>query len=468
VRKLLPLVVALAVACGDPASVGSATTASAPPVSTASPTPTASVTPQAAPTHLPGTAVHLTVNGADLAQGGTAQLDGDAPALIAIAFPVDMDRASVERWLPRSGSVSWSDDRTLTLAIPATESFPAFKVPESLSKDGSAVVDIFFVNLSPRPSLVVSIFSADELLAGAHAPRDSAVRIASGAEVLRFSPDGAKVLMYQASDMPFGDVATRIFDLASRSSIAVTAPAKGPLLVAAWAGNDRVVLVGDSVWTAAKDGTAVRTVSELRGLAAPKTAAVSPAGNYVALGWADKVAIVDLRSGSMRVIPDHHDECDLPIQPLAHFAWSQDEIRLATLECATSAPTPHVRITDLASGRTVSTIEGGDLGVFSLLTGDFAIAKESGEHGEGSRRLFVVYSFGGSEKARYLGYAVSASPNGRYLLDGSCCAGEGSGLTDLAAPGQPHIGFGGSATWLRDGRVVVIMRPGGSRSSVVP
>ena len=105
--------------------------------------------------------------------------------------------------------------------------------------------------------------------------------------------------------------------------------------------------------------------------------------------------------------------------------------------------------------------------MISLLSGDFAIVRESGEQGEGSRRLFIVYSFDGTEKARYLGYSISSSPNGRYLLDGSCCAGEGSALTDLAS-GQPTVGFAGSATWLRDGRVVVVMRPGGSRARVLP
>jgi hypothetical protein len=273
--------------------------------------------------------------------------------------------------------------------------------------------------------------------------------------------------MYQASDTQFGDPAPQIFDLATRSTIVLSAPVKGPLVVGAWAGNDRLVLVGDSVWTAASDGTAIRTVTELRGLIAPRSAEVSAVGNYVALEWDDKVALVDLRSGSMRAISDHHNDCALPIQPLARFAWSQDETRLATLECDASTPTPTVRITEIASGRIVKTIEGGELGVTPLLTGDFAVPRESGEHGEGSRRLFVIYSFDGTEKGRYLGYAVSASPNGRYLLDGSCCAGEGSGLTDLAAPGR-QVGFGGAASWLRDGRVVVIQRPGGSRARVIP
>jgi len=466
--RFLPLLLALAVACGTPVAGDQSATATAPAVSRPSAIPTASATPQPGPTHVPGASVHISVNGTTLLEGGTAQLDGDSPTVVVIEFPLTMDRASVERYFPRSGTAAWTDDRTVSLSIPATEAFPAFKVPESISKDGSAVVDIFFVNLSPVPSLVVSMFSVAELQAGARAPSDSAVRVPSGAEVLRFSPDTRKVLMLQSRDLPFGKAATRIFDMASHSMTVLPATLNGPLLLGAWLGNDRVVLVGDAVWTAAVDGTDIRTVTDLRGVATPKTAAVSPLGNFVALASNDQMEIVDLRSGAIRVLAGHHDDCDLPISPLARLAWSQDELRLATLECAAPAATPRVRITEIGSGRVVKMIDGGEMGVTSLLSGDFALPRESGEQGEGARRLFVVYSFDGAEKARYRGYAISASPNGRYLLDGSCCAGEGSGLTDLTAPGQPTTGFAGTAAWLRDGRVVVITRPGGSRSSIVP
>jgi len=460
-RRVLPLVLAIAVGCGTPAAAPAPTLPAIPVASVTAtmPPPTASL-----PRHIAGTSVGLTLNGAALTQEGSTQIVGDGPALVVITFPVAMNRASVERFVPRSASITWTDDRTLSLSIPATESFPAFKVAESTSEDGSTIVDIFFVNLAPSPALVVSMFSVDELLAGARAPRDSAVRVPSSAQAVRFSPDGGKVLMYQPSNMQFGDPATRIFDLATRSTIALTALVKGPLVAGAWAGNDRVVLVGNAVWTAASDGTGLHTVTDLRGLSAPRSAEVSAAGNYVALEWADKIAVVDLRSGSMRLISNHHDDCALPIG----FAWSQDETRLATLECDASTPAPIVRITEIQTGRIVKNIEGGDLGVVPLLTGDFAVPRDSSEQGEGSRRLFIVYSFDGTEKARYLGYAISASPNGRYLLDGSCCAGEGSALTDLAASGQPKVGFAGAAAWLRDGRVVVIQHPGGSRTLVLP
>jgi hypothetical protein len=103
------------------------------------------------------------------------------------------------------------------------------------------------------------------------------------------------------------------------------------------------------------------------------------------------------------------------------------------------------------------------MGVTPLLTGDFAVSRESGEHGEGQRRLIVVYSFAGAEKARYLGYAPTLSPDGRYMLDGTCCAGEGFVLTDLQTSGQPVRAVAGIAMWLPEGRVIVLQGSAGAR-----
>jgi hypothetical protein len=407
--------------------------------------------------------VRITVNGADLAQGATAQLDGETAAIVVITFPVAMDRSSVERFVPRSASMTWTDDRTLSLSIPASENNPAFKVAGAASADGLTIIDLVFVSLSLSPSFVVSTYSVDELLAGAQPPRDSAVRIA-GVDARRFSPDGSKVLLYPTVDRPQRR-SPRVFDLGTRSTVILPMPpeATGPLLVGEWAGSDRVVLVGQAVWVGGAGGGAVRTVIDLRGLGAPKTAAVSPLGSYVALGWADRLAIVDLGSGSTRTISAHHDECDLLGSPLARLAWSQDERRLATVECAQSAPIPHVRVVDIASDRTVRTLDGGEMGVASLLTGDFAVPRESGEQGQGARRLIVVYAFEGTEKARYLGYGPTLSPNGRYMLDGTCCAGEGFVLTDLRAPDPAQRAIAGRAMWLADGRVLVQMASAGAR-----
>jgi hypothetical protein len=402
------------------------------------------------------------VNDVDLKQGATAQLDGETPAHVVITFPLPIDRASVERWLPRTGSTTWIDDQTVSLTISANENNLTFKVPESKSIDGSTIVDLFFVSLSVPPSVVVSTYSPDELLAGARPPRDSAFRV-SAADERRFSPDGREVLLYQTTARPTGH-APRVFDLANRSTLAlpVPAPARGPLLVAAWPRSDRIVLVGDGIWVGPPDGSAVRTVSDLRAFGKPVTAAVSALGNFVALGWSDRLMIVDLASGATRLISNHHDECGPETSWFTRLAWSRDERRIAVVECPAPA-TQTVRIVDLASDRTAATLEGGDMGVTTLLTGDFTVSRESGEHGEGQRRLIVVYSFAGAEKARYLGYAPTLSPDGRYMLDGTCCAGEGFVLTDLQASGQPMRAVGGIAMWLPEGRVIVLQGSAGAR-----
>jgi hypothetical protein len=437
-------------ACGRPATPTGRADA------TGAQQPAAPPTASPSPTHFPGTTVRITVNGEELKQGSTAELTGDTTLILT--FPLPMDRASVERWLPQSASIAWTNDQTVALSIPSTENNPAFKVPESVSQDGSTIVDIFFVALSLPPSIVVSIYSVDELLAGARPPRDTAVRVAAR-DARVFSPDGGKVLLYPTPGRtPAGP--PRIFDLATRSMATLPVPprANGPLVLGAWAGSDRVVLVGDGVWVGLADGTGVRAVSDLRGFGTPEAAAVSPRGTFVALEWSDRLAVLDLGTGAIRTITNHHVECG----PLS-IAWSLDERRVATVECAAANPAPRVRIVEVAADRTVKTIDGGEMGVMPLLTGDFAIPRDSGQQGEGARRLIVVFSFDGTEKARHLGYAPTLSPDGRYLLDGTCCAGEGFVLADLRAPDQTQRTIAGSAMWLSDGRVLVLMRSAGVR-----
>ena len=420
-----------------------------------------SPTPSLAPAHLPGTVVRITVNGKDLAQGTTAQVDGETPASIVITFPVAMDRSSIERFVPRSASIAWTDDRTLSLSIPANENDLAFKVAGATSADGLTIIDLFFVSLTLPPSIVVSTYSVEEVLAGVRSPREPAVRV-SAVDAWRFSPDGRKVLMFQTAERRPTGHSPRIFDLRSHSTVTLPVPpeASGLLLFGEWAGNDRVVLVGEGVWVGAADGSAIRKLADLRGLRTPQTLAVSPLGSSVAIGWSDRLAIVGLGSGSMRTIDGHHDEC--ANLSGARLAWSSDDARLAAVECDASAPAARVRIVD-AAGRTTRTLEGGDFGVTSLLTGDFAIPRESGEQGAGSRRLFVVFSFEGIEKARFLGRAPTLSPDGRYMLDGTCCAGEGFVLTDLRAPDPSQPAFAGRAMWLTDGRVLVFQGTAGAR-----
>jgi hypothetical protein len=74
-----------------------------------------------------------------------------------------------------------------------------------------------------------------------------------------------------------------------------------------------------------------------------------------------------------------------------------------------------------------------------------------------------VFSFDGTERARYLAHYPALSPDGRYMIDGTCCAGQGFVLQDLRAPDQPGRTIAGSARWLADGRLLVIAFSAGAR-----
>ena len=115
-----------------------------------------------------------------------------------------------------------------------------------------------------------------------------------------------------------------------------------------------------------------------------------------------------------------------------------------------------MRIAEVATARIVRTLAGGAYGIATLLTGDLIVGDASAENGEGARLSWTVYGLDGVAKAHYLGYRPTLSPDGRYLLDGTCCAGEGSTLTDLRTSGAQPKPFGGTASWLPDGRILVV------------
>ncbi len=454
----LGLAAALLAGCGDRSALSGASpspTSSVAPSPRFTPVPTPSPSP--APTHLPGSAVRLNVNGVDVAPGSPVELALTGVTTLVITFPVAIDRASVEIFLPRSATLTWRDDRTVSLAIPETEGNPGFKIGQATSQDGATVIDFVSVALNRPPGVVVSTFTVAELLAGGSAPKAGAPRLALGNRSQALpSADGKKLLSFLQADPPLGP-ALRIFDIATRAAIQIPAPGAG-IVVGGWIGNDRIVLVGDRVWVMPVDGSAARVVADLSALGAPNAVAISPSGASIAVGSRDKLAVVNVATGLMRALAGHQDECS-QTGPLSRLAWSQDERRIAVVECAGSAPAQvRTRIVDVAGDRTVAIVDGGMFGIRALLTGDVAVQRESSEQGEGARWLWVVFSFDGGEKARHLARAPSLSPDGHYLLDITCCAGEGFTLRDLLAAGQPERNFGGSALWLSDGRLLVLTR----------
>jgi len=144
-------------------------------------------------------------------------------------------------------------------------------------------------------------------------------------------------------------------------------------------------------------------------------------------------------------------------QNVAGLAWSADEARLAVSDCVAASSTQYrTRILEPATGATVAVVSGGTYGIRSLLTGDLIVSSEPTQGGEGARPRWVIYSFSGVEKARLVGYAPTVSPDGRYVLDSTCCAGEGFTLAPLGT--EPDRATMGSAIWLPDGRVLVLTR----------
>ena len=403
--------------------------------------------------------MRITVNGGELRPGATGVLADAATTIVVLAFPVAMDRASVEMWLPRGDVPSWTDDKTLSLSIAASETTAGFKVPESRSKDGATVIDIFFVPLEHGPSVVVSTFTVAELLGGARPPKADASRVpVSRGYTAIASPDGTKLLTYLydgAAPDP------RVVDLAARTSIAVSVPSTtGPLFVAGWVGNDRIAFVGTNVWVSGADGTATRAFADLRVLGGdPNAVSVSANGSFIAVGSATELAIVDLGTAAIKTLPDHRAACGAGAVT-SRIAWSKDESRVAVVECAVDGPAT-TRIVDVAAARAVAVVAGGKFGIvaaFNGANGDLLISRDSGENGEGARLLWAQISFEGFEKARHLARAPGLSPDGRYLTDRSCCAGEGFELRDLLSAGGAGVGFQGSPQWLRDGRLLVLQR----------
>ncbi len=447
-RAALVLVALLASCTPSPETLAS-------PSASAASSPSASATPSAsaARSHLPGTSVKITVNGGELLPGATGVLADAGTTVVVLAFPVAMERASVEQWLPRGDVPTWTDDKTLSLSIAASETNAGFKVPESRSKDGATVIDIFFVPLEHGPSVVASFFTVAELLSGARPPKADATRVPiSRGHVAIASPDGTKLLTYLYAGFLAPD--PHIVDIAARKSIAVSVPSTpGALVVAGWAANDRIVFVGSSVWVSGVDGSATRAVADIRVLGDPTAAAMSPSGSFVVVGSTNGVAVVDLGTGAMKTFAGHHACSLVPLTGRA--AWSKDERRVALVECFVDAPVV-TQIIDVATARNVAGVAGGIYGMVTALNGDLLVSRDSSERGEGARQLWVQVSFDGVEKARHLARAPGLSLDGRYLTDPSCCAGEGFALRDLQAPGAPEVNIQGSAQWLRDGRLLVI------------
>lgn len=443
-RTALPalIVATLMASCGSAGERSLTDASPSPMVVAATSSLSLSPSPTASPVTYPASSVRIVVNGVERAYGSAIAVDGVGGTTVSMTFPFDVDRSSFERSLPRTASPSWVDDRTVNLAFAETEPSPGFKIPQVISTDGLSTIDLLIVALRYPPSLTLSVYSIEGATAPS-GPKASGSWRVPGGPAFAVSPDVSRVLFYPVIA---GSDAARVLDLATRTSMELDLPRdSAPYVAGSWLPNGRVLLIGSALWVGRPDQPLARIVDLAQ--VQPLNAVPSPGGTYVAVAGAQAVWLFDLRDGSARVLPGSSGGC------ARGFAWSEDEHLLAWIDCAALS----VRITDAATNRIVRTIDGGANALSGLPTGDFIVTRDSGQQGEGARSLGVVYSFGGTEKARYLGYAWSISADGRYLLNiGSCCAGgPSSSLVDLQRPDAQPVGLPGIASWTADGRILV-------------
>jgi hypothetical protein len=420
---------ALISACGNAARSSTAGGAGTPDAATASPaaSPTTAASPAttaaASPSHLPGSVVRMSVNGVDHPMGSEVRDAGDGPIVIVLTFPFAVDRQSVDRWgLPRSATKTWTDDRTLRLVFPETETNLGFKIAQTQSASGDAIIDWFVVSVMFPATRVVSVFNAADLMTGGRVPQPASSWRVRSDDGITLSPDAKRVLIYDGLGPASGQVPTFTdLDTKKRTALAQPPTGDGPFAYVEWMANGRLVMVGRGIWVGDVDAGNMTRVANAESLVGGtvSVALTDPSGKRIAI-WGHNsdghIAVADLTTGAVQLLAGPFRPCVAGGR--ASFAWSTDSRLLAGTDCDTEEgpANARVRIIDVASDRTVRTIEGGTYGITGLATGDFMLVRDSGETGEGVQSLGLVMGFDGQVHDRYRGHAWQMSPDGRYLL----------------------------------------------------
>ncbi len=436
--------------------------------------PTASATPATtpSPTLLPPSAVTITVNGARYVGGEAVRAERDVPVVVELAFPFDVDRTSVEAYLPHNAAVTWPDGRTLRLAFPSNADVQ-FKIPQARATAGDAGIELLVVIVSHPPAHIVTMASLAEIAANKKMPVPTARTITVPAgDGTTLSPDGKRALVFDGFGPETGPAPT-IVDLATGARTPLGAPpaSDGWFSFAQWLPDGRLVLVGRHVWVGEGDGASMRQIADAVAAVGgyPWVAVPNPAGTQLAL-WGyngdGHIALVGLDDGAVRTItgPFRRSCADCGVT----LAWSADGRLLAGTDADTEVgqQPARVRVIDVASDRTVRTLEGNVFSIIGLPTGELIVVRDSGEYGAGSRMLGVRMGFDLVERTRYLGCGWAMSPDGRYLLEGICGGGAGyptyvvtdatTGTTiSFYVEASKSSGFRGGPHWLADDRLAL-------------
>jgi len=461
------LVGLLLVACGARSEV-----ASAPTVSASGPTPTAgvanvSVSPSASPRRVAGSTVRVIVDGVEQPANAVLQAPLSGPLRLRLLFPIDIERAAFERFLPAAVTPTWVDDRTVDLLVPQGTS--AFKAVELPSRDRSSVIDIVYVNVMFPPSRVVAVYSIADLTAAAPRVPDAAATptpsISSRVHLpaqrgfigagVALSRDAKTILVYAT---PQNTGVLRV-DVASDAARALNTPAAadGPFIFGDWLGDGRLLVVGRKAWIGSGDATALQPLADVSTAdGVPDSVAVSADGRRAALSYHGRVSVLDLRSGVIGPPLDAFRPCaGMTAVPMT---WSLDGTRLAGLDCPTDQQAT-VKIVDTATRRAVTTIPGEAYSLSTFPTGELLIVGPSGISGEGAPSLGVVLTFDGVERQRYMGGGWQLSPDGRYLLQMEPVGGAASELgtiytlIDQRTALRYRLFLPWGSRWLADGRL---------------
>jgi hypothetical protein len=376
---------------------------------------------------LPGSVVRITVNGVPYDQNVPFQLQPTGnPVVIELVFPFAVDRSALSTWIPMNAAAVWTDDLTLRLTYPETETNISFKIPETRAADQSATIGLFIVRVDFPASRVISTYTVSELVNGAAVPSPATTVRVSAPGTLRVSPDGRHAI----SNSHVAGASLALVDLATRASTPLAEPAAndGPFVFADWLSDGRLIVVGRSVWVGDGTGVALQNVADAAVAlgAVPSTAVPSPSGDRVALSaYAPDghVAVVDLRDGSVVRITGPFRR--FRPETALSFAWSRDGTLLAGLDsdAENGIGADRVRIIDVAADRTVRTIEGSVLSIASFPSGELLVVRDGDQIRE---FLGLVMGWDGVEHRRYVGGGSWwMSPDAKYLVQQEPSGGAG-------------------------------------------
>jgi hypothetical protein len=381
----------------------------------------------------------------------------DGPVTLTVSFPVAMDRAATEGslragGLPAGTTITWVDDRQVTLRVPPGDSFQV-DAAGAPSADGRSAAHPQHRQIN-RPVLQqIALYSPAELMAGRTQPV-ATYRLRAHITGLAIDKAGETALIYPADPWRYGSPPALI-NLATGASTPLPVPDPGAWYgYGAWLPDGRVLLEGGGkILRGSASGFEAVALESLAW-----SAHLSPDGQTLALwgpGIKGDLVLVDLPSLSPRPLPG-------PFRRRAAdagetLAWSPDGKLLAGTDCEREdgGPSCSIRIVDLATAKTVRTL-GPGRGLIAWLPDGRLAAWRRVEGGESDTETVLLDNTG--LELQILGSYGTPSPDGRYLLQNAYK--RNYSLADVTTGAKVGWLPPGVPLWDREGRLVVVSPAG--------